>query len=47
MLMELHREGLTIALVTHDHDLVKHADRVIHLVDGRIVSDEESAIAYA
>jgi len=47
MLIALHREGMTIALVTHDHDLVKRVDRVIHLVDGRIVSDEESAIAYA
>ncbi len=47
MLIELHKEGMTIALVTHDHNIARHTDRVVHLVDGRIVRDEDSAIAYA
>jgi len=32
-------EGRAILVVTHDAELAKHANRRIHLVDGRIVSD--------
>jgi putative ABC transport system ATP-binding protein len=36
-LAEIHKkEGKTIVLVTHDLDLVHHAERVIYLKDGRI-----------
>jgi putative ABC transport system ATP-binding protein len=41
LLRELHREGATICMVTHDPRFARHADRTIHLFDGRIV--EESA----
>jgi putative ABC transport system ATP-binding protein len=34
------RLGCTLVLVTHDPDLAAHADRVVTLRDGRIVSDE-------
>ena len=34
------RIGCTLVLVTHDPDLAAHADRVVTLRDGRIVSDE-------
>jgi putative ABC transport system ATP-binding protein len=34
------REQTTLALVTHDRELAGHADRVVTLKDGRIVSDE-------
>jgi len=34
------RLGRTLVLVTHDAALAAHADRVVTLVDGRIVSDE-------
>ncbi len=47
VLIELHGEGLTIALVTHDHNIARHTDRIVHLVDGRVVRDEDSAVAYA
>ncbi|GEM_PF-2398532 len=32
--------GLTICMVTHDPRYTKHAQRTIHLFDGRIVEDE-------
>ena len=34
------RRGCTLVLVTHDPALAAHADRVVTLRDGRIVSDE-------
>lgn len=38
--VRLNREhGRTIVLITHEHDIAKHAKRVITLRDGRIVSD--------
>src|SRR4051812_44879810 len=37
---ELHRDGATICMVTHDPRYAKHADRLIHLFDGRIVEEE-------
>jgi len=42
LLRELHREGATICIVTHDPRYARYADRTIHLFDGRIV--EESAV---
>jgi putative ABC transport system ATP-binding protein len=42
LLAELHREGSTICMVTHDPRWVHYADRTIHLFDGRIVADEET-----
>jgi macrolide transport system ATP-binding/permease protein len=36
---QLHAQGLTIVLVTHEHDIAAHARRVITLRDGRIISD--------
>ena len=39
LLAELHREGSTICMVTHDPRFAKHADRSVHLFDGRIVEE--------
>ena len=33
---ELHRQGNTIVLITHDNDVAKQAQRAIHILDGRI-----------
>jgi putative ABC transport system ATP-binding protein len=40
MLQELGRSGITVALVTHEHDIAQYASRVIVVKDGRIVRDE-------
>ena len=39
LLRDLHREGATICMVTHDPRYSRHADRQIHLFDGRIVDE--------
>ena len=44
LLQELNREqGITIALVTHEHDIAACAGRVITMRDGAVVSDERRA----
>jgi putative ABC transport system ATP-binding protein len=40
LLDELHKEGSTICMVTHDPRFSRHAQRTIHLFDGRTVEDE-------
>jgi putative ABC transport system ATP-binding protein len=40
LLGELHAEGLTIILVTHDPTVAAHADRLITVRDGRLVEDK-------
>jgi putative ABC transport system ATP-binding protein len=45
LLSELHREGATICMVTHDPRFARHADRGIHLFDGRIVTEDVAAEA--
>ena len=39
LLAELHAEGSTICMVTHDPRYAKHAEREIHLFDGKVVVD--------
>ena len=39
ILDDLHREGNTIILVTHEDDIAQHAHRVIRLLDGEITED--------
>ena len=45
LLRELHRAGATICMVTHDPRYARHADRSIHIFDGRVV--DEMAEAHA
>src|SRR2546421_12986673 len=37
LLRELHQEGATICMVTHDPRYAQHADRTVHLFDGQMV----------
>jgi putative ABC transport system ATP-binding protein len=37
----LHGQGNTIVLVTHEHDIAMHANRVIHIRDGKVERDEK------
>ena len=39
LLRELHRDGATICMVTHDSRFTDHASRTVHLFDGRIVEE--------
>jgi len=41
LLADLHREGSTICMVTHDLRFAKHAQREVHLFDGKVVSETE------
>jgi putative ABC transport system ATP-binding protein len=42
LLQNLHREGATICMVTHDPRFARHADRQIHLFDGKVVAEGEA-----
>jgi putative ABC transport system ATP-binding protein len=39
LLAELHREGATVCMVTHDARYAHHAQRTIHLFDGQIIDE--------
>ncbi len=39
ILHELHEEGRTVILITHDNDIASEAERVIKISDGKIVAD--------
>jgi putative ABC transport system ATP-binding protein len=39
LLRDLHREGATVCMVTHDPRFARHAERTIHLFDGRVVEE--------
>jgi putative ABC transport system ATP-binding protein len=43
LLQQLHREGATICMVTHDQRYATIADRTIHLFDGKIVEETVTA----
>ena len=45
LIHELHRGGATICMVTHDPRYARHADRSIHLFDGRVVEEQDHRVA--
>ncbi len=46
LLRKVNREhGTTLLLVTHNHDLARQCDRIVELVDGRVVSDKSAPLA--
>lgn len=44
LLADIHRQGNTILIVTHNPELTRYASRVIYMYDGRVVGDEQTAI---
>lgn len=42
ILKGLNRQGHTIVVVTHDHGVAAHANRVVEILDGRIVADQRN-----
>jgi len=44
LLRELHRAGSTICMVTHDPRFTRHAERAIHLFDGRVVQESAEGL---
>jgi putative ABC transport system ATP-binding protein len=47
LLAELHAEGMTLILVTHDRGVASSADRLVTVRDGEIVADERLAVSEA
>ena len=45
MLTTLHQQGTTILMVTHSHAHAERADRILNMLDGRLVSDSARAAA--
>lgn len=41
---EIHAQGNTVIVVTHEADVAKHADRIIRLIDGIVTSDEKKKL---
>ncbi|OGL29435.1 hypothetical protein A3D14_01595 [Candidatus Saccharibacteria bacterium RIFCSPHIGHO2_02_FULL_47_12] len=44
LLSEIHRDGNTVLMVTHNPELTRYASRVVYMRDGSIVYDEETPI---
>ena len=42
MLQELHRQGNTVVLITHDNSIAVQAQRIIRLEDGHVVYDSDA-----
>ncbi len=47
ILQDLHKQGHTIILVTHDPKIAAYAERIIEIQDGRIISDKENTLEAA
>jgi len=40
ILRQLHQQGLTIVMVTHDPDIANECERIVHIRDGQVTADE-------
>jgi putative ABC transport system ATP-binding protein len=47
LLQQLHEEGTTIAVITHDKDIAAQLPRRVEILDGRVVADSGSPFAAA
>ncbi|HEX6240902.1 MAG TPA: ATP-binding cassette domain-containing protein, partial [Polyangiales bacterium] len=47
LLREVHGEGRTVILVTHEQDVAQHTQRIIHVRDGSVLGSETSAAGAA
>lgn len=47
ILKELHKEGRTVILITHDNEIAARAKRIIRIMDGKIVADINNDTALA
>jgi putative ABC transport system ATP-binding protein len=47
LLQQLNREGITIVVVTHEHDVASFAGRIINFRDGRVIQDHANQAADA
>lgn len=43
---ELNKEGKTIIMITHDPKIARQAGRIVHILDGKIYSQEEYEVLY-
>ena len=42
LLEDIHKNGNTIILVTHEEDIAAHAHRIVRLKDGKVESDNQN-----
>lgn len=43
LFQDLHKEGITIILVTHEEQVAQHAERIMRVMDGKLASDRRVA----
>jgi ABC-type lipoprotein export system ATPase subunit len=41
---ELNRDGITVIMVTHEMDIAEQTRRIVRLYDGKVASDEQTAV---
>lgn len=41
LLSDIHKEGMTIVVITHEEDIAAQTERIVRLKDGKIMSDEK------
>ena len=46
LLRELHSQGNTLVLITHDNEIAAQAPRRVRLLDGKVVSDSGNVLVY-
>ena len=40
LMADLHRQGNNLIVVTHENSVAQHADRIIHIIDGKVEKEE-------